>query len=245
MGLLAGFFAALFGVGGGIVMVPLLVLLAGFEPKAATATSLAAIILTASVSVATHGALGNVAWGYALLIAAPALGGVVAGVAIKNRISSRNLTYGFAGLLAVLAIWLVLKPVLGDGGGDTPDLTALRAVVVVVLGGVAGVLAGLFGVGGGILFVPALTLVAGVPQLPAEGASLLAIIPVAMLGSWRQRRAGTIRWSAATTMALASIATAVAGAFVAEALPGRVLQAMFAGLLLVTAWQLVARAPRA
>jgi uncharacterized membrane protein YfcA len=240
VGLTAGLFATLFGVGGGIVMVPMLVLLLGFDPKVATATSLAAIIVTAGVGVLSHGLLGNVAWGYAVLIAIPAVVGLLAGLWIKDRISSRELTFAFALLLVAVAIWLVVAPV--DSNGAEMGLDPARGVAVAVLGMVAGSLAGLFGVGGGIMFVPALTLILGVPQLRAEGASLLAIIPVSVLGSYRQHLAGTVRWRAAMTMGAASVATAVAGAFIADVTPPRVLRALFAILLVATAVQLVLRA---
>jgi len=86
------------------------------------------------------------------------------------------------------------------------------AVLVILLGVAAGAVAGLFGVGGGIVFVPTLTLVLGLTQLEAEATSLLAIIPVALLGSWRQTRAGQVRWRDATIMGLLSVGTAIAGA---------------------------------
>ena len=239
VGLTAGLFAALFGVGGGVVMVPLLTVLLGYDTKVATATSLAAIIVTATVGVIAHGALGNVAWGYAVLIGLPAVVGVLAGLWIKERIPTHTLTVGFAAMLAVVAIWLVSKPVASEAASVSLD--AGRGVAVAALGFVAGTLAGLFGVGGGILFVPALTLIIGVPQLRAEGASLLAIIPVSLLGSWRQHKTGTIRWGAAGIMGAASVATAVAGAFIADATPPRTLRILFAVLMLITAAQLVWR----
>lgn len=219
-------------------MVPLLVMLCRFDAKVATATSLAAIIGTATVGVISHGALGNVAWGYAILIGIPAVAGLLAGLAIKDRISSRALTYAFAVVLVVVAAWLAFEPASSSG---EPDLTVAAGTAVALLGVVAGALAGLFGVGGGILFVPALVLVIGLPQLSAEGASLLAILPVSLVGSWRQHRARTVRWHAAGVMALASTATAVAGAFLAEATPPRTLRIMFALLLLATAAQLAGR----
>jgi uncharacterized protein len=244
IGLVAGFFSALFGVGGGIVMVPLLILWLGFEAKTATATSLAAIIITASVGVAAHGALGNIAWGYALLIGIPAVAGLLLGLSLKDRISGRALTLAFAAVLVVVAVWMVAKP--GDPA-RVADLTVARGALVVVLGVAAGALAALFGVGGGILFVPALTLLVGVPHLDAEGASLLAILPVSVVGSWRQNRAGLVDWRAAVTMGAASAITAVAGALTADVTPPRVLRILFAVLVLVTAVQLAARAraPRA
>jgi uncharacterized membrane protein YfcA len=120
-----------------------------------------------------------------------------------------------------------------------------EALLVIVLGLAAGAVAGLFGVGGGIIFVPTLTLVLGLGQLEAEATSLLAIIPVAVLGSWRQTRAGTVRWHDALVIGAVSVVTAVLGALLADVAPERALRLGFAVLLLVTAAQLVARARRA
>lgn len=119
-----------------------------------------------------------------------------------------------------------------------------EVLLVVALGVAAGAAAGLFGVGGGIIFVPTLTLVLGLDQLEAEATSLLAIIPVAVLGSWRQTRAGTVRWRDATVMGLVSVVTAVAGALAADVAPERALRVGFAVLLVATAVQLVLRARR-
>ena len=121
----------------------------------------------------------------------------------------------------------------------------VEASLVILLGIAAGTVAGLFGVGGGIIFVPTLTLVIGLGQLEAEATSLLAIIPVAILGSWRQTRSGTVRWRDAAIMGVVSIGTAVAGAFIADAAPERALRIGFALLLVATAIQLVLRARRA
>lgn len=120
-----------------------------------------------------------------------------------------------------------------------------EVVLVLALGIAAGALAGVFGVGGGIIFVPTLTLVLGLSQLDAEATSLLAIIPVAVLGSWRQTRAGTVRWRDATVIGLVSVVGAVGGALLAEVAPERALRTGFAVLLLVTAARLVATARRA
>jgi uncharacterized protein len=109
IGLVAGLFSALFGVGGGIIVVPLLISLLAFDSKVATATSLAGIILTAIWGTATHGLLGNVNWGYALLIGIPAMVGVSLGVSLKKRVSSTALTYGFCVLLLAVAVLLVVE----------------------------------------------------------------------------------------------------------------------------------------
>ena len=114
-------------------------------------------------------------------------------------------------------------------------------VFAVLLGVVAGVLAGMFGVGGGILFVPTLTFL-GLTQLHAEATSLLAIIPTVIVGVWRHHRYGNVRWKPAAVIGVASIGAAVGGAQVAESLPESTLRKLFAVLLLFTAAQIAWRA---
>ncbi len=113
--------------------------------------------------------------------------------------------------------------------------------LAVLLGAGAGVLAGLFGVGGGILFVPTLTWL-GLTQLHAEATSLLAIIPTVLVGVWRQSRYGNVRWRPALVIGAASVGATVGGAQVAESLPEHMLRKLFAVLLIVTAVQIAWRA---
>jgi uncharacterized membrane protein YfcA len=121
-------------------------------------------------------------------------------------------------------------------------LTAGHVAIALALGLVAGVLAGLFGVGGGILFVPTLTLALGLEQHHAQATSLLAILPTVAVGAWRQHRYGNVRWSPSLVLGIAGIAGVVAGGFLAESLPAHVLRRMFGVLLVLTAAQLAWRA---
>ena len=121
-------------------------------------------------------------------------------------------------------------------------ITTGHVLIAIALGLAAGVLAGLFGVGGGILFVPALTIVLGVEQHHAQATSLLAIIPTVAVGTWRQQRYGNVRWRPALILGLAGIAGVLAGGYLAESLPGDVLRRLFGVLLLLTAAQLGWRA---
>jgi uncharacterized protein len=109
IGLAAGFFSALFGVGGGIVVVPLLILLAGLGSKQATATSLAVIGLTAAFGVVAFSALGEVEWDDAAIVGLPAMAGTLAGTALQQRVSSRVLTLLFAVFLVAVAVRLFLE----------------------------------------------------------------------------------------------------------------------------------------
>jgi uncharacterized protein len=117
-------------------------------------------------------------------------------------------------------------------------------VLAVVLGLAAGVLAGMFGVGGGILFVP--TLVAlGLDHHDATGTSLLAVIPTAVVGTWRQARYGNVRWRGALIIGAAAAAAAQGGVALAEALSDATLRRLFAGFLVLVAAQIAWRARRA
>lgn len=107
IGVVAGFFSALFGVGGGIIVVPLLLFLLHYEARPATGTSLAAIGLIALVGTIAYGVRGEVEAGYAALVGLPAAGGAVVGAMLQQRISSRALVYAFAGLLVVVAVALL------------------------------------------------------------------------------------------------------------------------------------------
>jgi uncharacterized membrane protein YfcA len=107
IGTAAGLYSGLFGVGGGSVMVPLLVLWLGFDERRATGTSLAAIVIIALVAVVAHGAYGNVHVDDGLLIGVPAVGGVLVGTWLQQRISTRAISLGFAALLVAVAVDLL------------------------------------------------------------------------------------------------------------------------------------------
>jgi uncharacterized membrane protein YfcA len=108
----------------------------------------------------------------------------------------------------------------------------------------AGVIAGLLGVGGGVLFVPGLVFLLGLGQHQAEATSLLAIVPVALVGTYRNDRYGNVRRNDALLLGVLSLAGAGAGVALANALSGTVLRDAFAGLMVVIAAQLVRRALR-
>jgi Predicted permeases len=117
-------------------------------------------------------------------------------------------------------------------------VSASTLVLALALGLAAGALAGLFGVGGGILFVPALVAL-GLGQLEAQATSLLAMIPTVAVGAWSQRRYGNLRARTALVVGLASILGVELGARIATELPESALRRLFAALLFVVAAQLV------
>ena len=116
-----------------------------------------------------------------------------------------------------------------------------EAALLLVLGFAAGVLAGLFGVGGGILFVPVLVLVADLSQVEAQATSLLAILPAVAAGTWRQWRYGNVRWRTALLLGLGAVAGVEAGVRVAQGLPEEDLRRLFALLMFAVAAQIAWR----
>ena len=123
-------------------------------------------------------------------------------------------------------------------------MSGTTIALALVLGFGAGALSGLFGVGGGVLFVPTLALVVGLGQLDAQATSLAAMIPVVAFGAWQQHRAGNVRWREGIAVGIASIAGVTGGAALATSLDEQLLRYLFAGFLLVVAAQLVWSARR-
>jgi uncharacterized membrane protein YfcA len=119
-----------------------------------------------------------------------------------------------------------------------------HVALALALGLAGGVLAGLFGVGGGIVFVPALTLGLGLAQLTAEATSLAAIIPVVAVGSYRQHRSRLVDWNSAGIIGLCSLVGVLAGAEIALRLPEQTLRRGFAAFLVLAAVQMALRASK-
>lgn len=236
VGLLAGLLSGLFGVGGGILLVPGLVLVLGMEQRRAHGTSLAAIVPIAIAGVIGYAVHRSVDLPAAALLALGSAGGAVLGARLLNRLPARALQLAFGGLLVVTAVRLFLA---GHGAAASRPLTIGVAAGLVVIGVAAGVLAGLLGVGGGIILVPALVLLLGVSDALAKGTSLLVIIPTALVGSVQNVRAGNADLPAALTAGLAGAVSAVAGAVVAVHLDPAVSRALFGLLLVAAAAQLV------
>jgi uncharacterized protein len=118
----------------------------------------------------------------------------------------------------------------------------MDVVAAIVIGLLAGALGGLFGVGGGLIFVPTLVLLFGFGQVEAEATSLLAIIPVVVAGTWRQHLYGNVRWRSALVIGVVAVAGVELGVLTAKSLSEETLQRLFGLLLLVVAAQLAWRA---
>jgi uncharacterized membrane protein YfcA len=175
-----------------------------------------------------------------LLVGVPALVGVLIGTWLQQRIPARRVSLIFALLLIGVAISMVLSAGDGDGSGS-PDLDVAHVLLAATFGLAAGVVSGLLGVGGGTLFVPGLIYVLGLGHVEAEATSLLAMVPMSLLGAWRQHRYGNLELRTSITMGVLAVPGALLGVVLANALPVRVLEVGFALLLLYVAQRLARR----
>ena len=242
VGLAAGLLSGLFGVGGGTVIVPMLVLLLGFDQRLAAGTSLAAIVPTASVGVVSYAVHGSVAWIPALILAAGAVVGAQIGSWLLARIPQNALRWGFVGFLAVVIVMLFIVVPSRDA---VLELTVASGIGLAVRGLFTGVMAGLLGVGGGVIVVPALIFLFGTSDLIAKGTSLLMMIPTAVSGTIGNVKRRNVDLVAAALVGVAACTTTALGAWIATLLSPLVANILFACFLTFIAVQMAIRAVRA
>ena len=234
VGLLAGFLAGLFGVGGGILIVPGLVLGAHMTQRLAHGTSLAAVVPISVASLVTYAAHDNVDWSVAAWLAVGAVAGALIGTHLLHVLPHRTLAIIFIVVLVASALRLFLATD-ADGRGD---LTPASVVALVVVGLVTGILAGLLGVGGGIVMVPAMILLFDIAPVIAKGTSAAVIIAAAVMGTWRNRANDNTDLRAAAVIGVAGIATAAIGGVLADRMSDDLSNVLFASLLLIVAARL-------
>jgi uncharacterized membrane protein YfcA len=237
VGLAAGFLSGLFGVGGGVLIVPALVLVLGMAQRMAHGTSLAAIVPISVAGVLGYALAGEVDWAAsAFLIVGSAGVGARVGTHLLHVLPQRALALTFAVVLLATATRLVLDT--GDAGGR-PDLTVGTALALIAVGVVAGTAAGLLGVGGGVVMVPAMVLLVGIPAAVARGSSLAVIIPTALVGtrSNLQRRNADLR--AATLLGLSGVVSSFGASQLSVGLDEQLSNRLFAGLITFVALKML------
>ncbi len=233
----AGVVSGLFGVGGGIVLVPFLVLVRGWGQKQAQATSLVMVSMAATAGLVQYAVTGNVVWAAGAAILVGGLLGAVIGSALVARLHAWVLQIAFAVLLVAAAARMLTSPVR-EPVEALPALTAALLAAYAVSGLAMGVLSALFGIGGGILLVPLLVTFFGYDVRLAAGTSLAVMGLIALVGALRQSRQGLTDWRAGVLLGLGGAVGGLAGAALAQWLPLVVLTWLFAALLVYTAVRL-------
>ncbi len=235
VGVAAGFLSGLFGVGGGILIAPGLVFFAKMNHRIAYGTSLAAVLPIALSSMITYWAHDHIDWPVTLFLASGAIAGAVVGTHFLNIVSQRVLAFGFSAILVVSAIRLFFE---GVGVGRSP-LSIWGIVFLVLIGLVSGILAGLLGVGGGIIMVPAMLVFFSIPSVVAKGTSLAVIVPTALMGTIRNRTNKNVDVKAAGIIGLVGIVAAIGGAWFSTRMSDTTSNVLFACLMLAVASKLL------
>lgn len=232
IGLAAGTIGGGLGVGGGIVLVPLLVLV-GFDRHRAHASSLAAIVMISVAGAISFGVSGEIDIALGVTVGIGGILGSVIGASVMHRVSSRALTIVFGLLLLVAAIRLI------SGGDPLPDGTELGSLwelfISLSIGFVAGFFAGLAGIGGGVVIVPASVLLMGLDQHEAQGTSLVAIVFTSLAGSIVNMRNQRVRPRDGLVAGGGGIVGSLIGSRLALAIEGRTLSLIFGFLVLFVA----------
>ena len=231
IGTAAGLLSGLFGIGGGIVIVPSLIALLSMERKLAHGTSLAATLPVAAASLITYTIGGNVDWPVAACLAAGAIAGAVVGTHLLQIVPKRPLTMIFVAVILLTAIRLVI-------GGEVDGREALSLLGVlglVAIGFITGTLSGLLGIGGGVIMVPAMVVLFGQIPVLAKGTSVAVIVPSSLMGTLRNRKHRNVDLPVAFAIGVAGIASAVVGSLIADSIDDTVSNVMFAVLLFIVA----------
>lgn len=239
IGLAAGFLSGLFGVGGGLIIVPALVALANMPRKLASGTSLVAIIPTALVGVLSYAVRGNVDVLVAAILAAGSVVGAQIGSWLLHRLSVRAVRLAFMAFMLTAAVSLFVT-VPSRSATFVPTVVTVTGLVV--LGVVTGVMSGLLGVGGGLIVVPVLIVVFGVSDLLTKGSSLLMMIPTAISGTVGNIKRGNADVRSGLIVGGAACLTSAAGAFVSQLLDPKVANVAFAGFIIAVFIQMVLQA---
>lgn len=242
VGLVAGLLSGLFGVGGGILIVPALVLAVGMQQRLAHGTALASTIPIAAAGVIGYGLDRSidVVAAVALALGAATIGARL-GTSLLHRLSQRTLTYAFVGILLLTAARMVTA---ADSTGGRGSLTVVMALGLFVTGIVAGTTAGLLGVGGGIITVPAMVVAFGIPPAIAKGTSLLVIVPTALAGTRRNMKKQNADLRVAAIVGLSGVASSFVGSRISVGLEERQANVLFAALLAAVALRMLVSALR-
>jgi len=236
LGLLAGFQGGLFGVGGGIVMVPGMVLFLGITQHRAHATSLAAMIVSSSAAVVPLALDNRIDWDTAGFLVVGAMAGAYLGARLFSRIPEIWLALGFVAVALASAVRMLLErdtPGAAATGTATIDAGWVGILGFVLVGFTAGALGAVMGVGGGIVNVPALVTLYSFEQHLAQGTSLAVIVPTALVAAMTHGRRGHVDWRLAALLASGGLAGGWLGARTALALDGALLRVLFVCFLLL------------
>lgn len=237
LGLVAGFLSGLFGIGGGIIVVPALLML-GYDQRRAAGTSIAAILPTSIVGTVGYALTGHIDWIAGIALAVGVIAGAQIGSYLLARLSRAALFWSFLVFLVFSAASLWLNVPSRD---DSIAITVWTALALVGAGIITGILAGVLGVGGGIIVVPALMFFFGASDLIAKGTSLFMMIPGSISATFGNLRRGNVDLRGGLFLGVAACLASPLGILTATSLTPLWSNIAFSALIAAITVQLVVR----
>jgi len=229
IGLVTGIFGGLVGLGGGVIMIPLMVGVLKMGQHKAHGTSLVAIVFTGIVGAVTYALKGSVDILASVLLATTAIFTARAGASYANALPEWKLKKFFGMFLLLITLLLLIKPYIPHIAEPTTGW--LKIIILLLTGAFTGFLSGMMGVGGGTIMVPAMVLLTGLPQYVAQGSSLLAMVPAGGVGAFTHWRAGNVNTSILPGLIPGIILGTFLGSSFAYTLSEVVLRVIFAAVL--------------
>ncbi len=232
IGLIAGLFGGLVGLGGGVIMIPLMVSIRKLSQHKAHGTSLVALVFTGIAGAITYFLKGSVDLAASALLAVTAVFTARAGAKFAHALPEWKLKRSFGGFLIFVSLLLLTKPYLP--GLVLSTAAWYKAAVLLLTGVFTGFLSGMMGVGGGTIMVPAMVLLAGMGQHISQGTALLAMVPAGGVGAYTHHKLGNVEEALLVGLIPGILGGTYLGGTLAHELPESALRIVFAAVLIWT-----------
>lgn len=239
LGAFIGFLGGLFGIGGGLLVIPILVILFGFDQQMAQGTALITVVPNVVLSIYSYNKRDKINLHHALALSIPSFFLAFLGAYTALTLAAQNLQKIFAIFLVCLAIYSILYVLLRKNTTLGNRETSVKLIWFIILGSLCGFLGGLFVVGGGVLATPVLTLLFGLSQLIAQGLALSLALPSLLASLLMYLLHNQINWSVGIPLALGGLMTVSYGVRLAYALPQKLLKILFGCFLVICAIMLL------
>ena len=235
IGLTAGAFGGILGIGGGLIMIPLMAGFLKLSQHKAHGTSLVALVFTGAAGAITYAIHGSIDVTAALPLALTAVITAPLGARYCNTLSENKLQRHFGAFLIFFSVLLFLKPYMTDTIGAVPGHA--KIIILLITGAFTGFLSGLMGVGGGTIMIPVMVIFAGFTQHVAQGTSLLVMVPAGAIGSFTHWKMGNVEKEILWGMIPGIICGTYLGGNIANTIPNDSLRLIFAAMLIIVGFR--------
>ena len=230
IGLTAGVFGGILGIGGGLIMIPLMVEILKLTQHKAHGTSLLALVFTGISGAITYALNDSIDITAAALLAVTAVLTVPLGARYCNALTEKKLKIYFGAFLIFCSALLLLKPYLTDAIGAVPNYA--KIIILLTTGAFTGFLSGMMGVGGGTIMIPVMVILAGFTQHVAQGTSLLVMVPAGAIGAFTHWKMGNVEKGILWGLIPGIILGTYLGGNIANIIPNDALRLIFTAMLI-------------